>query len=81
MLIERDLVPAFRICLYCKSVPSTAPAQLPESSALLHSGAEIVGYTHQIIQRKDYAKDVLTARLFKNSILYQRSSVAIGSGI
>lgn len=47
---ERDIVPAFSIHLYCKSLPSTAPAQLPESSALLHSGAERVGYTHQIVQ-------------------------------
>lgn len=30
MLIERDLVPAFSIYLYCKSLPSTVPAQLPE---------------------------------------------------
>lgn len=64
MLIEGDIVPAFSIHLYCKSLPSTAPAQLPESSALLHSGAERVGYTHQIIQMKGYAKDVFTARLF-----------------
>lgn len=71
MLIERDIVPAFSIHLYCKSLPSTAPAQLPESSAVLHSGAERAGYTHQIIQRKDYAKDVFTAGFFKNNILYQ----------
>lgn len=71
MLIERDIVPAFSIHLYCKSLPSTAPAQLPESSALLPSGAERVGYTHQIIQRKGYAKDIFTANLFKNNILYQ----------
>lgn len=62
MLIERDLVPVFSVYRFCKSLPSTAPAQLPESSPLLHGGAERVGYTHQIIQRKDYAKDVFTAR-------------------
>lgn len=73
MLTERDLVPAFSIYLCCKSLPHTAPAQLPESS-LLHSGAERVGCTHQIIQKKDYVKDVCTARLFKNNILYQRSN-------
>lgn len=77
MLIERDLVPAFSIYLYCKSLPSTVAWEL----CSLLSGAERAGYTHQIIRRKDYAKDVFTARLFKNNILYQWSSVAIGSWV
>lgn len=65
MLIERDVVPAFRVYLYCKGLPNTAQAQSPESSALLlHTGAERIEYMHQIINGRDYAEDVFKARLF-----------------
>lgn len=65
MLIERDVVPAFSIYLYCKSLPNTAQAQSPESfCSPSHAGAEGIVYIRQIIGRKDYAEDVFKARLF-----------------
>lgn len=71
MLIERDLVPAFSIYLYCKSLPSTVPAQLPESSALLHSGAERVGYT------SDYLKERLCQGCIYSKIILKLYSISM----
>lgn len=46
MLTERLVGPAFSIYLYCKSLPDTAQAQSPGSSALLRTLVRKEWYTY-----------------------------------